>query len=46
MKIYFNKSFYMPVYAKQEQLRTVMETLLFILNKLVTLGITGNHPNQ
>jgi hypothetical protein len=23
-----------------------METLLFILNKLVTLGIMRNHPNR
>ena len=31
----------MPVHAKKEQLGTVMEPLLFILNKLVTLGING-----
>jgi hypothetical protein len=35
----------MPVHAKKEQLGTVMEPLLFILNKLVTIGILRNHPN-
>ncbi len=35
----------MPVHAKKEQLGTVMEPSLFILNKLVTIGILRNHPN-